>query len=103
MTKVSPKTIAHLLRSVATMFDNDQCGLDDEEMAEVVAMFTHRKMNIEQTCQYFGISRATLNRWQQSGKLPQFRKDCGGKDYLYQDECDEYIAKYNNCLPNNPM
>lgn len=102
MTRVSQKTIAKILRGVATMFEQDRCGLDDDELAEVVAMFTHRKMNIEQTCHYYGISRATLNRWQQSGKIPPFRKDCGGKDYLYQDECDESVRKYENCLAKNP-
>lgn len=94
MERITQKTIAHILRNVASMFEKDQCGMDEEEMIEFASLFLHKRMNIEKTCQHYGISRATLNRWQQQGKMPQFHKDSGGKDYLYLDECEEYLHKF---------
>ena len=90
----NPHIIAKLLRQMADKIDSGQCGLDDEEMIAIGSMILHRKINIEQTCQHFGISRATLNRWQQCGKLPPFRKDSGGKDFLWLDEAEETVRDY---------
>lgn len=90
----STKLYAKILRDAADRIDKDACGLDNDELMEVATIFVHKKMNIEQTCQHFNISRATLNRWQQSGKLPEFRKDSGGKDYLWMDEAEEAVEKW---------
>lgn len=90
----SPKLCAKILREAADRIELGKCGLDDDELRAMATMFAHRKLNIEQTCQHFGISRATLNRWQQSGKLPEFKKDSGGKDYLWMDEAEETVERW---------
>lgn len=90
------KIVTKLLRLAAESIEANRVSLDDEEISEMIAMFSHRKINIEQTCQRYGISRATLNRWQESGKLPPFRKDSGGKVYLWQDEADRCISAYED-------
>ena len=96
MKMTNPHLIARMLRQVADKIDNGSCGLDDEEMLAIGQMMVHRKLNIEQVCQHFGISRATLNRWQQCGKLPPFRKDSGGKDFLWLDEAEEAVNEYES-------
>lgn len=93
--KANKKIVARMLKDTAEKIDNGSCGLDEEELIALCSMFLHRKINIEQTCQHFGVSRATLNRWQQCGKLPPFHKDCGGKDYLWLDEAEEYVEAWN--------
>lgn len=90
----SPKLFAKILRDAADRIDKGSCGLDDDELMAVAQMMVHRKMNIEQTCQHFGVSRATINRWQQCGKLPEFKKDSGGKDYLWMDEAEEAVETW---------
>lgn len=90
------KIVTKLLRLAAESIESNRVSLDDEEIGEMIAMFSHRKINIEQTCQRYGISRATLNRWQENGKLPPFRKDSGGKVYLWQDEADRCVSAYEN-------
>lgn len=95
MIRPLSKVVARLLRTAATTIETDEGALDDEEIHEIILLFTHRKLNIEQTCQRYGISRATLNRWQDSGKLPPFHKDSGGKMYLWQDEADRSIEEWD--------
>lgn len=89
------KLLARVLSDAAENIRTGKFALDDDEYMELFGAFTHRKMNIEKVCCYFGISRATLNRWQECGKLPQFHKDSGGKKYLCQDEIDDSIARWN--------
>lgn len=95
MTRPLSKIAARLLRTAATTIESGEDELDDDEIREIILLFTHRKLNIEQICQRYGISRATLNRWQECGKLPQFRKDSGGKMFLWQDEADGAIAQWS--------
>lgn len=91
--------------------DKMQCGVGHDEMKkvverlyelpqekrmEIIEKFVDRKIGIEQICQRYGITRATLNRWQRKGKLPSFRKDCGGKDYLFTGEADEWVRRWEN-------
>lgn len=93
-------TIARMLRTSADMVENGTCGLDDEELLAMAEFLSRRKLNIEQICQRYGISRATLNRWQDKDKLPPFRKDSGGKDYIFSDEADEWVKKWEKTHEN---
>lgn len=95
MDRPLTKIAAMVLRTAASTIEANESELDDDEIKELVLFFTHRKINIEQTCQRYGISRATLNRWQGCGKLPPFHKDSGGKMFLWQDEADRSIAAWN--------
>lgn len=87
--------IVKMLRSAADQIEEGSCGMDDEELLAMSEFFMRRKINIEQICQRYGITRATLNRWQQKGKLPHFHKDSGGKDYLFSDEADECVSRWS--------
>lgn len=92
----SQKQLARLLRQTAIEVEtNKNCGTDDEDLETLAAFLNHRKRNIEQICQDYGISRATLTRWQDKGKLPPFRKDSGGKCFLFRDEIEESLRKWN--------
>lgn len=88
------RVVASTLRMYADKIEKNEWGLDDEEMQSLVATMFNRKRNIEQICQDYGISRATLNRWQEKGKLPPFHKDSGGKYYLYSNEADAAIRRW---------
>lgn len=128
----NPKLIHRLLTKMAESTLDGTCGLDDEEIenvvstlketdcgleeAEIVSAISHidtiprdkmldiasvivdRKLYIEQICQRYGITRATLNRWQQKGKLPPFRHEASRKSYILLSEADrsvkDYVAKY---------
>lgn len=88
------KTTAKIIRAMAEMIENGNLGLEDEELLAICETMARRKLNIEKVCQRYGITRATLNRWQQKGKLPQFHKDSGGKDYLFSDEADAFVSRW---------
>lgn len=128
----NPKLIHRLLTKMAESTLDGTCGLDDEEIenvvstlketdcgleeTEIVSALSHldkiprdkmldiasalveRKLYIEQICQRYGITRATLNRWQQKGKLPPFRHEASRKSYILLSEADrsvkDYVAKY---------
>ena len=128
----NPKLLHRLLTKMAESTHDGSCGLDDEEIenmvstlketdcgleeAEIVSAISHidkiprdkmleiasalvdRKLYIEQICQRYGITRATLNRWQQKGKLPPFRHEASRKSYILLSEADrsvkDYVAKY---------
>ena len=91
---LNKKTVARMLRDAADRIENGTCGLDDEELISLGSMLMRRKMNIEQISQHFGVARITINRWQQCGKLPPFHKDPGGKDYLFLDEIEDCVSKW---------
>lgn len=129
---MNPKLIHRLLTKMAESTLDGTCGLDDEEIenvvsrlketdcgledAEIVSAISHlgeipkdkildiatvivdRKLYIEQICQRYGITRATLNRWQQKGKLPPFRHEASRKSYILLSEADrsvkDYVEKY---------
>ena len=128
----NPKLIHRLLTKMAESTLDGTCGLDDEEIenvvstlketdcgleeTEIVSAISHidkiprdkmleiasalvdRKLYIEQICQRYGITRATLNRWQQKGKLPPFRHEASRKSSILSSEADrsvkEYVEKY---------
>lgn len=128
----NPKLIHRLLTKMAESTLDGTCGLDDEEienvvstlketdcgleeteivsalsrldkiprdkMLDIASALVERKLYIEQICQRYGITRATLNRWQQKGKLPPFRHEASRKSYILLSEADrsvkDYVAKY---------
>lgn len=124
----NPKLLHRLLTKMAESTLDGTCGLDDEEIenvvstlketdcgleeAEIVSALSHldkiprdkildiasalvdRKLYIEQICQRYGITRATLNRWQQKGKLPPFRHEASRKSYILLSEADRFVKDY---------
>lgn len=90
----SPKLVAKMIRQLADRIENGSCGLDDQELMEVAMMIAHRKVNIEQVCNNYGISRPTFYRWVECGKLPQPKKDSGGKEYLWLDEVEMSVETW---------
>lgn len=55
-------TIIKILKDVLHKVENNECALDDEEILSIAKNLVHVKLNIEQTCNYISVSRATLNR-----------------------------------------
>lgn len=94
MKMTNPHLIARMLRMSADMIDNGKCGLDEEEMVSVASIIFHRKMSIEQCCTHYGVRKSTIIKWQSIGKFPCFRQDSGGNDFVWLDEADEYINKW---------
>lgn len=82
------KVVAKMLRHLAEVIERGQCGMDDEEIATVAQMLTHRKITIEQAAQYLNISRPTLYRRIAEEKIPPPRKEPGGKEYYWLDELE---------------
>lgn len=91
MKPITKTIILKLFKDAYDKIESDTCSLDDDEIIDIANMLTHRKLNIEQTCNYLNTSRATLNRMIIDGRIPPARKDTGGNKYWYQDELDVYI------------
>lgn len=91
MNVLSRKLIGRLVKEAGEKIISGECGLDDEEIIELSKMILHRKLNIEQVCNEYGFSRATLNRKINSGEFPEPHKDPGGKEYFWQDEIETKI------------
>ena len=91
--KITPHAIANLLRIFADSIEQMKGGLYDEEILAIASLLTNRKMSIEQTAQRYGVSRATVYRWIDAGKLPRPHKEPGGKEYMILNECDEYLSR----------
>ena len=89
--KSTHKAIAKALRLIADNIENGKCGLVDEEMIAIGSLLTNRKMTIEQCAQHYGVSRATFYRWIKEGKMPRPHKEPGGKEYMWLNECEEYL------------
>ena len=49
------------------------------------------KLNAEQVCNHYNISRATLTRWMSGDKIPKPHKDPGGKIYWFADELPSVV------------
>lgn len=92
MNVLSRKLVGKLLIDAGNRIINGTCGLDDDEILALSSTLLHRKLNIEQTCQTYGFSRATLFRKIERGEFPKPHKDSGGKEYFWQDE----IEFFNN-------
>lgn len=88
MNILSQKLLGKLVIEAGERIRDGKCGLDDEEILELSKTILHRKLNIEQTCQEYGFSRATLYRKIESGEFPEPHKDPGGKEYFWQDEIE---------------
>ena len=82
------RVVSKMLRHLADVIDRGECGMDDEEIATVAQMLTHRKITIEQAAQYLNISRPTLYRRIAEGKIPEPRKEPGGKEFFWLDELE---------------
>lgn len=91
MNILSRKLIGKLLIEVGNKIIDGSCGLDDEEILSISSTILHRKLNIEQTCQVYGFSRATLFRKIANKEFPKPHKDSGGKEYFWQDEIEMFI------------
>lgn len=83
-------TIIKILKDTIDKIENDECSLDDEEILSIAKNLVHIKLNIEQTCNYIHVSRATLNRMIIDGRVPTPNKTLGGDKYWFQDELDDY-------------
>lgn len=91
MNLLSRKLVGNLLIKIGEKIKNGECGLDDDEIKELSTMILHRKLNLEQVCNEYGFSRATLYRKIQSGEFPKPHKDAGGKEYFWQDEIEDCL------------
>lgn len=87
-------TIIKILKDTIDKIENDECFLDDEEILSIAKNLVHIKLNIEQTCNYIYVSRATLNRMIIDGRVPTPKKTLGGDKYWFQDELDDYIKEH---------
>lgn len=87
-------TIIKILKDTINKIENDECSLDDEEILSIAKNLIHIKLNIEQTCNYINVSRATLNRMIIDGRLPKPKKTLDGDKYWFQDELDDYIKEH---------
>lgn len=87
-------TIIKILKDTIHKIENNECVLDDTEILGIAKNLVHIKLNIEQTCRYINVSRATLNRMIIDGRIPKPKKTLGGDKYWFQDELDSYINRH---------
>lgn len=86
--------IIKILKDTIHKIENNECALDDDEILAIAKNLIHIKLNIEQTCRYINVSRATLNRMIIDGRIPKPKKTLGGDKYWFQDELDNYINEH---------
>lgn len=75
-----------ILLDAVDRIDNNTCGMSLDDIIETFGPVIRKKLNAEQVCEHYGISRATLTRWMSSGKIPEPHKEPGGKIYWFADE-----------------
>lgn len=92
---ISKSIIGKLLIDIGTRILHDECELDEDECNEVFLALGHKKMDIEQVCHHYGISRATLDRKIKNGEFPAPHKELGGKKYFWYDEIETKIHSAN--------
>lgn len=87
---MNDETLGNLLIKVGKDIKTGKCGLDDDEARTFVKMFLHRKLYITDICREYGMTPKTLENRVRDGLMPKFRKEAGGKKYMYQDEIEEF-------------
>lgn len=90
---ITANFLAGKLEEAAKDLKSGKCSLDDEEITGITKAILHRKLNIEQVCNEYGFSRATLNRKIKDGLIPKPHKDPGGKEYFWQDEIETKLEE----------
>ena len=75
-----------ILSDAINRIDNNTCGMSLDDIIETFGPVIRKKLNAEQVCEHYGISRATLTRWMSSGKITNPHKEPGGKIYWFADE-----------------
>lgn len=75
-----------ILLDAVDRIDNNTCGMSLDDIIETFGPIIRKKLNAEQVCEHYGISRATLTRWISSGKIHEPHKEPGGKIYWFADE-----------------
>jgi len=96
---------------IAEDFDTTDCGMDTEQLRKVAQAYDdlpqskkeelaekclNRKLYEEALCIRYGIERPTLFRWIAKGKLPKFRRDGNGRQFMYALEADASVRAYEN-------
>jgi len=99
------------LKQIANDLESVDCGLSDDELKRSIAKFNslptekkaeiaekiiNRKLYEEDIIARYGISRPTMYRWIEKGKLPPFHSEGGKKNYLFAIEADEAVSKYES-------
>lgn len=84
-----------MIIKLGNQIKNDQCGLDDEEIESLVKIVSHRKRYIADVCEMMGCCQKTLENMVEDGRLPEWRKEPGGKKYMWEDEINEWTKKNN--------
>lgn len=85
------KLVKNLLKSAEDRIDNNTCGVSLDDIIEFMSPIVREKLNAEQVCNHYNISRATLTRWMSSDKIPKPHKDPGGKIYWFADELPSIV------------
>ena len=80
------KTIGGLIVKFGQMVSNGECGLDDDEINEIVEIIATKKITMEQTADMLNCDRTTLSRKIRHGEIPSPRKDKGSKKYYFKKD-----------------
>lgn len=72
-----------MLVALGEKISNGECGLDDDEINELVEIIATRKITLEQTTDMLNCDRTTLGRMIKGKRIPAPRKEKGGKKYYF--------------------
>lgn len=78
--------IGGMIVKFGQMVISGECGLDDDEINELVELMGSKKLTLEQASDYLNMDRSTLTRKIRDEILPQPRKDKGGKKYFFKKD-----------------
>lgn len=66
-------------------------SLDRDELNFLFELVAQKKLTIEQVCNKYNFSRATLYRRIKDNKFPKPHKEHGGKKYFLLSEIEKYL------------
>lgn len=96
------KTIRTLLLKIVDSIDSGNSNIsaaESIEIAKVLSSYTDKTVRFSkyQSCKYLGMSRATLDNYVRSGKLPKGQKIQGFKELSWsKKDLDNFINTYRN-------
>lgn len=90
MKKGNP-ILGKMLHRLADMITSGDCGLDDDEAAELVEIIATKKLSMEQSAKFLHMDRSQLTRCIRSKRVPAPRKEAGAKKYYFQKDLMKYI------------
>ena len=78
--------LGKMVIKIGQQIASGECGLDDDEIHELVEIIGSHKITLEQSADFLNCDRTTLSRKIRDEEIPAPRKDKGGKKYFFEKD-----------------